>query len=119
MPSEALHFEARLFGGRVKIAEPGGVNTDFWGRSFVFTNDEALEAYQPLVKAFIEAVGTMDTVANQEPEDVAKVIWEAATDNSDRLRYISGEGAKATLNARFSIDQDEQFVAGMRQTYGL
>ena len=42
--SEALHFEARLFGGRVKIVEPGGVNTDFGGRSFVFTNEEKLEA---------------------------------------------------------------------------
>ena len=117
--SEALHFEVRLFGGRVKIVEPGGVNTDFGGRSFVFTNDEELEAYQPLVKAFIEAMGNLDTSANQEPEDVAAVIWTAATDNSDQLRYISGEGAKSTLGARYSFDQDEGFVAGMRKNYGL
>ena len=64
-------------------------------------------------------MGSMDTSANQEPEDVAEVIWEAATDNSDRLRYISGEGAKATLNARYSVDQDEQFVAGLRAQFGL
>lgn len=117
--SEALHFEVRLFGGRVKIVEPGGVNTDFGGRSFVFTNDEALEAYQPLVKAFVDAMANMDASGNQEPEEVAEVVWTAATDDSDRLRYISGVGAKATLNRRFSIDQDEAFVAGMRKTYGL
>ncbi len=117
--SEALHFEVRLFGGRVKIVEPGGVNTDFGGRSFVFTNDEELGAYQPLVKAFIEAMGNMDTSTNQEPEEVAEVIWTAATDDSDQLRYISGVGAKATLSARYSIDQDEAFIAGMRENYGL
>lgn len=117
--SEALHFEARLFGGRVKIVEPGGVNTDFGGRSFVFTNDDELAAYQPLVKAFTEAMGNMDTSGNQEPDEVAEVIWTAATDNSDQLRYISGAGAKATLSARYAIDQDEAFVAHMRKTYGL
>lgn len=117
--SEALHFEVRLFGGRVKIVEPGGVNTDFGGRSFVFTNDENLDAYQPLVKAFTDAMGNMDTSTNQDAEEVAEVIWTAATDGSDQLRYISGVGAKATLSARYSIDQDETFVAGMRKNYGL
>ena len=117
--SEALHFEVRLFGGRVKIVEPGGVKTDFAGRSFVFTNDGALSEYQPLVQAFVEATSTMDTSTHQQPEDVADVIWQAATDGSDQLRYVSGEGAKATLGSRYSLEQDEAFVAGMRATYGL
>jgi hypothetical protein len=61
----------------------------------------------------------MDTSTNQEPEEVAEVIWTAATDDRDQLRYISGMGAKATLSARYSIDQDEAFIAGMRENYGL
>ena len=117
--SEALHFEVRLFGGRVKIVEPGGVTTDFSGRSFVFTNDDSLSEYQTLVQAFVQAMSTMDTSSNQQPEEVAEVIWQAATDGSDQLRYISGEGAKATLGRRYSFEQDEAFVAGMRATYGL
>lgn len=117
--SEALHFETRLFGGRVKIVEPGGVNTDFGGRSFVFTNDEALEAYQPLVQAFMQAMANMDTSGNQEPAEVAEVIWTAATDGSDQLRYVSGAGAQAMLSTRYAFDQEEAFVTGMRQTYGL
>lgn len=117
--SEALSFEVRLFGGRVKIVEPGGVNTDFGGRSFVFTNDESLEEYQGLVRAFVEARANMDTSGNQEPEEVAEVIWEAATDGSDRLRYISGDAAKESLNRRYSYDQDEAYVAAMVKNYGL
>jgi hypothetical protein len=31
------------------------------------------------------------------PEQVAEVIYEAATDNKDQLRYLAGETAKATL----------------------
>ena len=117
--SEALHFEVRLFGGHVKIVEPGGVNTDFAGRSFVFTNDAALGEYQPLVRAFVETMSTMDTSTNQQPEEVAEIIWQAATDGTDQLRYVSGEAAKATLGHRYSLEQDEAFVAGMRATYGL
>ncbi len=117
--SEALSFEVRLFGGRVKIVEPGGVNTDFGGRSFVFTNDESLEEYQALVRAFAEARANMDTSGNQEPEEVAEVIWEAATDGSDRLRYISGTGAQAMLAGRYDVQQDERFVEALRTSYGL
>jgi len=117
--SEALHFEMRLFGGRVKIVEPGGVKTDFGSRSFVFTNDDSLGEYQPLVQAFVEAMSTMDTSSYQQPEEVAEIIWQAATDGSDQLRYVSGEGAEATLGRRYSLEQDEAFVAGMRATYGL
>lgn len=117
--SEALHFEVCLFGGRVKIVEPGGVNTDFGGRSFVFSNDESLEEYQPLVNAFTDAMANMDTSGNQNPEDVAEIIWEASTDGTDTLRYVSGAGAKNTLDSRYSRTQDEKFVENMRRTYGL
>lgn len=117
--SEALHFEVRLFGVRVKLIEPGGVNTDFSGRSFVFSNDESLEEYQPLVESFIEAMSNMDTSRNQNAQEVAEVIWEAATDGSDQLRYISGNDARATLGNRYSSETDEQFVEYMRKSYGL
>ena len=40
--SEALHYELSTLGIRVKLVEPGGVNTDFGGRSFVFTHDPEL-----------------------------------------------------------------------------
>ncbi|MEM9492069.1 MAG: SDR family oxidoreductase, partial [Myxococcota bacterium] len=46
--SEALHYELIPLGIRVKLVEPGGVATDFGGRSFVFTNDESMAEYQPM-----------------------------------------------------------------------
>ena len=124
--SEALHYELLAFGIRIKIIEPGGVRTDFSGRSFVFTHDPELVDYQPLVQAATEAVAQAATEAQgstptgqQEPEEVAEVIWAAATDGSDRLRYVSGEGAENLLGQRYSAEQDEAFVAGMRAQFGL
>lgn len=117
--SEAMHYELRSFGGRVRIVEPGGVKTDFGGRSFVFTTDPDLEAYRPLVDAMTSLMDNLDTSSHQEPEEVAEVIWTAATDDSDRLRYVSGDGAVALLGSRYSIDQDESFLAAQRAQFGM
>lgn len=103
----------------MKIIEPGGVNTDFGGRSFVFTNDPELTDYQHLVDAAVAAMSAGPASANQEPAEVAEVILAAATDDTMQLRYISGEGAKALLANRYSAEQDEQFVTGMRASFGL
>lgn len=117
--SEALHFELRLFGVKVKIIEPGLVNTDFSGRSFVFSNEGSIKEYEPIVKLLTEALENQDTSGNQNPEDVAEVIYQAATDEKDTLRYISGEGAKNLLHSRYSKKQDDEFVETMRKNYGL
>ena len=117
--SEALHYELAPLGIRVKIVEPGGVRTDFGGRSFVFTHDPALADYQPLVDAAAAALEAGTPSGSQEPEEVAEVIFDAATDGTMQLRYISGDGAKAFLANRYSAQQDEEFVAGMRTQFGL
>lgn len=38
----------------------------------------------------------------------------AATDGTGQIRYISGDGAAHLLANRYSAEQDEQFVVGMR-----
>lgn len=115
--SEALHYELIPLGIGVKIIEPGGVRTDFSGRSFVFTHDPALADYQPLVDAFLAA--DQSPTGLQEPEEVANAIWTAATDENQRLRYITSDGAAAVLGNRYSAEQDEAFVSGLRQQFGL
>lgn len=117
--SEALHYELGTLGIRVKIVEPGGVNTDFGGRSFVFTHDPELTDYQPLVDMATAALEERTPSGSQEPEEVAEVIFAAATDGTRRLRYISGEGATALLADRYSAETDERFVANMRAQFGL
>jgi NADP-dependent 3-hydroxy acid dehydrogenase YdfG len=115
--SEALHHELTAFGVRVKIIEPGMVRTDFAGRSFEFSNDERLVDYQPLVHAFLGALGPMAEMASA-PEQVADVIFKAATDGSATLRYEAGADAVQLLAARRSAD-DATFIAGIQAQFGL
>lgn len=115
--SEALHYELLPLGIRVRIVEPGMVKTDFAGRSFDFNNDPALAEYQPLVGAFMSALGPM--AANAAPPDrVADVIFRAATDTGDRLRYEAGPDAEQMLGARRASD-DAAFIGSIRAQFGL
>lgn len=115
--SESLHFELLPLGVRVKLIEPGMVRTDFAGRSFDFSNDPGLTEYQPTVQALWSAMGPMAEAA-ASPESVAQVIFDAATDGADRLRYEAGVDAQQLLAARRATD-DAGFLGHMRAQFGI
>lgn len=119
--SEAMHYELLTLGIHVRLVEPGGVNTDFGGRSFVFDHDPDVADYLPLVQMAQEALASDDSTAtgSMEPEECAAVILEAATHVGPRLRFVAGEGAAQLLESRYDAAQDEAFVAGMRSSFGI
>lgn len=115
--SEALIFEMEPIGVRIKIIEPGIIDTDFSGRSLDISNDETLVEYQPVIGAFA-AASARPGRHSSPPELVAEVIYAAATDGTDQLRYVAGDDAKQILGQRAAVD-DETFIAGIRQQFGL
>ena len=115
--SESLSFEVEQFGGRVKIVEPGMIATEFAGRSFDFSNDESMEEYQKIVGALMSAMPTM--AQNASPANVvAEVIFEAATDGKNQLRYTAGEDAQVLMANRKQFD-DVTFIGGIKSQFGI
>ena len=115
--SESLNFEVEQFGGQVKIVEPGMIATDFGGRSFDFSNDENLAEYQNIVGALMTAMPSM--AENASPASVvAEVIFEAATDGKNQLRYTAGEDAKILIANRQQYD-DTTFIGGIKSQFGI
>ena len=53
-----------------------------------------------------------------EPELVAEVIYQAATDGSDQMRYIAGADAEQLIAGRKSAD-DATFLGGIKAQFGL
>ncbi len=115
--SEALHFEMASIGVRVKIVEPGMIRTDFGGRSLDMTNDESMAEYQDLVGKLFAGFGALGENAS-EPIVVAEVIYRAATDGTDQLRYTAGEDAAQLMAAR-KAQSDEEFIGGLKQQLGI
>jgi short-subunit dehydrogenase len=115
--SESLNYEVEQFGGQVKIVEPGMIATDFAGRSFDFSNNESMYEYQNIVGALMNALPIM--AQNASPASiVAEVIFEAATDGKNQLRYAAGEDAKVLIANRKQHD-DTSFIGGIKSQFGL
>jgi NAD(P)-dependent dehydrogenase (short-subunit alcohol dehydrogenase family) len=115
--SEALSFEMGAIGVKVKIVEPGMIKTDFGGRSLDFNNDETLTEYQGVVGKLMAAMEPLTAVAS-EPEVVAEVIYQAATDGTDQLRYTAGPDAAQIVAQRKAAD-DATFLRGIKDQFGL
>lgn len=115
--SESLHYELAPMGVKIKIVQPGMIKTDFGGRSFDFTNDESMAEYQSTVQALFGAWGGAGENAS-EPEVVSEVIWQAATDGTDQLRYQAGDDAVALL-AKRKAEDDITFIGDMKSQFGM
>ena len=111
--SEALHYELEPLGIRVRIVQPGMIQTNFGGSSFDFAIDENLSDYAPLAEDMERLFGKLASNPSA-PETVAEVIWDAANDTGDRLRYRAGSDAEALLNARKQQD-DATFIGAIKQ----
>ncbi|MDQ0594391.1 NAD(P)-dependent dehydrogenase (short-subunit alcohol dehydrogenase family) [Chryseobacterium ginsenosidimutans] len=106
--SESLAFELNTLGIDIKTVSPGGIKTDFIGRSLDTGNQPE---YADLVNTMFSNTENMMQHAS-EPELIADVVYEAATDGKKQLRYIAGEDAKALYAQRLEIGAEafrEQF----------
>lgn len=115
--SESLQYEVAEFGGKIKIVEPGAIATDFTGRSLDISNDETLTEYQPFIGKIMSAMDSLFQNASL-PTAIAAVIYEAATDGTDQLRYTAGEDAKVMVENHKQFD-DQSFTAGLKAQFGI
>ena len=112
--SESMAFELKQFGIGLKIVEPGGMKTDFFSRSFDTGRHQAYDKLVDKVMSVITDPKQIETYSS--PEQIAEVVYEAATDGKDQLRYIAGGDAKATYGMRLQMG-DEAFRKAMAQQF--
>ncbi|MBZ9934773.1 SDR family oxidoreductase [Mesorhizobium sp. BR1-1-16] len=114
--SESLSYELASVGITVKVVEPGGVtSTKFGERSAVEAGSaERIADYDPFI-AGAEAVfaGLRAGRANATSAEVAEVIFAAATDGTDRLRYVATKDIEPLVRARRETSEDA-YMAFMR-----
>ena len=103
--SESMDLELRKFGIGFKTIAPGGIKTDFASRSLDMSKHEA---YQELLhKALNVFMSPERANSYSSAEAIAEVVYEAATDGKDQLRYFAGDDAKAY----FKMRQDVGYIA--------
>ncbi|MBS0362592.1 MAG: SDR family oxidoreductase [Proteobacteria bacterium] len=112
--SESLAYELAPFGIRVKTVAPGGIATDFAGRSLVLTQHAAYA--EGMGKTFA-AFSNPERRANaSSAEQIAEAVWEAVHDTSDHVSHVAGADAKALYAQRLAVGIDA-FRAGVRAQF--
>lgn len=97
--SEALQFELRPFGIKVKIIEPGIIKTDFYGRSMSKTLHDDDGVYGPSAGPAISRLMSLERMGISA-EKTVKAIYRAAASHGRKMRYSIGPDAKALFFMR-------------------
>ena len=98
--SESMSFELARHNIRIKTISPGGIATDFMGRSLQVAQHAA---YADLLeKLMVSQENSARQSQFSAPEAIAEVVYEAATDQKDQLRYQAGADAGAIYAQRLA-----------------
>jgi NAD(P)-dependent dehydrogenase (short-subunit alcohol dehydrogenase family) len=92
--SECLSIELSMFGIGVKTVSPDATNTNLFRSADVVSHP----LYDRAIKEMLGGIA-----ASIPPEQIAEIIYEAATDNKDRLRYPAGGVAQQIYARRLEI----------------
>jgi len=108
--SEALSHELFKLNISVKIIEPGGVHTNFRNGLDIIINE--IEEYTPLMDAFFSRYAKpTENLLKATPADVAGTIYQAAIDDTSRLRYVVGDDAQFYIDTKQHNTEDKYIQA--------
>lgn len=116
--TESLAFELSSQNIKVKIIEPGFIQTSFYERANEeFAFDPSLEDYKEFSDEMAAFFSTFEGGENLfTSEDVARVIYNATTDGSHQLRYLAGPDIETLFNVRNS-KTDQEYVEYTRNLF--
>jgi len=100
--SEGMSFELGVHNISIKTVAPGGIATDFIGRSL---DRNSHPAYREIEEKLFGTVDGMMAAASTA-EHIAQVVYEAATDGKDQVRYLAGPDAEAMYARRLEIGNE-------------
>jgi NAD(P)-dependent dehydrogenase (short-subunit alcohol dehydrogenase family) len=117
--SESLSYELASQNITVKIIEPGGVvSTNFGKRSGAeAAHNSTITDYDAFVADTNAVFAGLRAARLATEEDVANVMFNAATDGTNRLRYVATEDIEPLVKARRETSEEE-YIAGMRSRFG-
>jgi NAD(P)-dependent dehydrogenase (short-subunit alcohol dehydrogenase family) len=112
--SESLSYDLSVFNISIKNVAPGGIKSNYMNVMTV-TEDKAYDALsQRMAKGFTD--GTL--MEFTDAAIIADVVYEAATDGKDQLRYLAGPDAVRTYAKRLQ-EGTEAYRIGLTKYLNL
>lgn len=114
--SEGIYHELGSIGISVKLIEPGGVlATPFDGNAVARMEQCAPpREYEPFLSALSKNMEVMRQAIKATADDVAEAVFAAATDGTNRLRYVVTDDIRELVRLRHEASE-EQYMAFVRE----
>lgn len=112
--SESISYDLAQFNIGIKTVAPGGIKSDFIKGMQAVVNQD----YETLNKRLGELFADGTLITFTEAEKIAEVVYEAATDGKDQLRYLAGNDAIKIAQQRLD-NGSENFRINLRQSLNL
>jgi short-subunit dehydrogenase len=116
--SESIRYELEPFDIKVILIEPGAVGSNFWKNiKIAKSSSDSNSPYTQFGNKILKAYKQMEqnTIS---PSVVAKTTLDAVTSNNPQLRYVVGEDAAKTLEARNNMP-DNEFGDLIKKQFGI
>lgn len=111
---EALAYELDSQHIKVKIIEPGYVQTNFHERAATeFATDPTLLDYTDFLTQTTELLGNLSSAEVFTPQDVAATIFRSVTDDTQQLRYVAGRDIEQMVEMR-KVKSEQEYVDFLR-----
>lgn len=108
---ESIFYELAQFGIGIKTMAAGGIKSNFVNAMDFATGND----YESLNVRMGELVSTGQLFEFNEVDQIAAVVYEAATDGRNQLRYLAGKDAQRTADERLLKGSEGFRIALMEQ----
>jgi len=88
--SESMSYDLAQYGIGIKTVAPGGIKSNYMNVMQVAQN----QAYEPLMQRMTEGFTNGTLMEFTDAENIAAVVYQAATDQQDKLTYPAGKDAE-------------------------
>lgn len=105
--SEGMSYDLARFNIGIKTVAPGGIKSNYMSVMDVVEDKD----YDALNARMMEGFTDGTLMKFTEAEAIAAVVYEAATDGKDQLRYLAGEDAIHTYQKKLSEGSEGYRIA--------
>ncbi|WP_443947097.1 SDR family oxidoreductase [Pedobacter sp. AW1-32] len=112
--TEGMSYELAPHHIQIKTIAPGAITTDFSGRSLDKKKHDAYHTVEEKVFNFIDSMHD----EGASPEQIAQIVYEAATDGKDQVSYLAGKDALATFDRKLQIGSETLRKEMAKQIFG-
>lgn len=107
--SESISYDLAMFNIGIKTVAPGGIKSNFMTAMQATVDKD----YETLNTKLSELFSDGTLLEFTEAKKIAAVVFEAATDNKDKLRYLAGNDAHKIAQQRLELG-NENFRRNLR-----